>query len=243
MSGRYATIVADPPWPMAYNGQGWRDGGAFKRTRTYTGKVGLGYPTLSVDAICELPVSALAADDAHLYLWIPDSFLIAGVAARVIAAWGFTPARLIIWHKRNFGLGTFPRPQHEAIVTAKRGSLAYRVKDAGSVHDWRLSYDPRVGKRHSQKPEGALDLIERASPGPYLELFARRNRLGWDTWGDEALESATMLPRLSESHMTPRGEVSWSGPADAPQGSEGLEVVGIGSYALDLSQKQVPPNV
>jgi N6-adenosine-specific RNA methylase IME4 len=41
---------------------------------------------------------------------------------------------------------------------------------------------------HSQKPEAFLDLIERVSPGPYLELFARRNRLGWDTWGDQALQ-------------------------------------------------------
>jgi len=150
--------------------------------------VGLGYPTLSVDEIAALPVSELAEADAHLYLWIPDGFLIAGHGAHVIRAWGFNPSRLLIWHKRNFGLGSFPRPQHEAIITAKRGSLPYRLKDAGSVHNWRLSYDPRVGKRHSEKPDGALDLIESASPGPYLELFARRNRLGWDTWGDEALE-------------------------------------------------------
>lgn len=191
-ASRYRTIVADPPWPLKYNGGGWRNGGSFKHTRSFTPHRGLGYETLSIEAICALPVSELAEPDAHLYLWIPDSFLIAGDGARVIEAWGFTPARLVIWHKRNFGLGTFPRLQHEAIITAKRGSLPYRVKDAGSVHNWRLEYDPRIGKRHSQKPEGALDLIERASPGPYVELFARRNRLGWDTWGDQALNHVEM---------------------------------------------------
>lgn len=41
---------------------------------------------------------------------------------------------------------------------------------------------------HSQKPEAFLDMVESISPGPYLELFARRNRLGWDTWGNESLE-------------------------------------------------------
>ncbi len=47
-----------------------------------------------------------------------------------------------------------------------------------------------VSKRggHSAKPDAFADLIEQVSPGPYLEMFARRQRLGWDTWGDEALE-------------------------------------------------------
>jgi N6-adenosine-specific RNA methylase IME4 len=184
---KYRTIVADPPWPMRYDGLGWRDGGAFKKTRSFTGKRGLGYSTMSVDDICALDVAALADHDCHLYLWIPDSLLIQGVAAQVITAWGFKPGRILIWHKRNFGLGTFPRPQHEAIVCAKRGKPQYRVTNQGSVHNLPLHYDPRVGKRHSEKPEAMLDLIERASHPPYLELFARRQRLGWDTWGDEAL--------------------------------------------------------
>lgn len=177
---------------MRYDGMGWRDGGVFKKTRSYTGKQGLGYPTMPLDDICALPVADLADEDAHLYLWIPDAFLIAGVGQRIIEAWGFKPARLLVWHKRNFGLGTFPRPQHETIICAKRGSLAYAVKNAGSVHNWRLSYEPRVGKRHSEKPEGFLDLIEQASPGPYLELFARRARFGWDYWGDESLGTADL---------------------------------------------------
>jgi N6-adenosine-specific RNA methylase IME4 len=47
-------------------------------------------------------------------------------------------------------------------------------------------------KVHSRKPEGFLDRIEQVSPGPYVELFARRSRFGWDTWGDESLQTAEM---------------------------------------------------
>ena len=45
-----------------------------------------------------------------------------------------------------------------------------------------------VNIEDSAKPEAFIDLVEQVSPGPYLELFARRQRLGWDTWGNEALE-------------------------------------------------------
>lgn len=188
----YPTILADPPWPFEYRGGvGRRNGrGEERRWRFRKESVkSLPYPTMTIDAICGLPVPDLAAADAHLYLWIPDRLLIEGVAARVIDAWGFKidRSRLIIWKKTGFGLGTFPRPQHEVLVVSKRGKLPFQIRDAGSVHEWKLVYEGG-GRKHSAKPDGAQDLIERASPGPYLELFARRQRLGWDTWGNEALE-------------------------------------------------------
>jgi N6-adenosine-specific RNA methylase IME4 len=97
----------------------------------------------------------------------------------------------LIWRKTGFGLGRFPRPQHEALIVARRGSLAFRIADVGSVHTWKFPYE-NGARAHSRKPDGALDLIERASPGPYLELFARRARFGWDYWGDESLQTAVM---------------------------------------------------
>lgn len=190
---RYRTIVADPPWPLRWTGGAQtRINGRGERHRNAQHSAPLPYPTMTLDAICALDVSSLAEEAAHLYLWIPDKFLIEGAADRVCRAWGFEPtSRIIIWHKTGFGLGRFPRPQHEAVVLARRGGLGYEVSDQGSVQKWKLPYS-NGSRDHSRKPDGFLDLVEEASPGPYLELFARRQRLGWDTWGDEALQHVEM---------------------------------------------------
>lgn len=74
-----------------------------------------------------------------------------------------------------------------AVINARKGTAppASLARAPGRWFNW-----PR-GK-HSEKPEAFLDLVEQVSPGPYLELFARRNRLGWDTYGDECLPTATL---------------------------------------------------
>lgn len=176
----YRTIVADPPWPIRWNG-----GAGGRRRRA----VPLAYPLMSIEAIAELPIAGLAEPDAHLYLWVTPELYRRGIGVAVAAAWGFPDVvGEIIWRKPNFGMGAFPRPGHEPLLVCRRGSLPFARRDVHSVQAWQ---QPRAGqnggKIHSAKPDGALDLIESASPGPYLELFARRQRLGWDTWGDEAL--------------------------------------------------------
>jgi N6-adenosine-specific RNA methylase IME4 len=181
----YRTILADPPWPITWSGGWTTPGAATGSTRRYR-KRPLPYSTMSIEEICALPIGDLADVDAHLFLWITDRFLIEGLAARVARAWGFEPGRLLIWRKANPGMGTFPKPAHEALVICKRGSLDFTETRATSVQDWKQPYEGGA-KKHSAKPDGAYDLIEQASPGPYLELFARRQRLGWDTWGNEAL--------------------------------------------------------
>lgn len=188
--GRYRTLVADPPWPIEWRGGPTRVNGRGERHRNF--KRELGYATLTVDAIAALPVEDLAEPDAHLYLWIPDRFLIEGDGARIARAWGFEPGRLLIWAKTGYGLGVFPRPQHEALVVCKRGHLPFNVRDVGSVQTWRYAYE-HGARVHSRKPDGAIDLIERASPGPYVELFARRQRLGWSTWGAECANTAGFM--------------------------------------------------
>ena len=50
-----------------------------------------------------------------------------------------------------------------------------------SVHRWKQDY--AAGKTHTTKPAGLADLVESHYPGPYVELFARQPRLGWDHWG------------------------------------------------------------
>jgi N6-adenosine-specific RNA methylase IME4 len=175
---------------MKWNGGGLRRS-ATSWGRAAFGRKDLGYGTMTVEAIKALPVAGLADDDAHLFLWAPDQFLISGEAGQVAESWGFTPGRvLLFWAKPGIGLGHFPRPQHEAVLVCRRGSLPWLRRDVGSVQEWPQPYGPAgrsIAKIGSAKPEHSLDLIESVSPGPYLELFARRQRLGWDTWGNEAL--------------------------------------------------------
>src|SRR5947209_1877622 len=98
---RYRTIVADPPWPIR-----WEGGKGGRRRRA----VPLAYDTMSIEDVCALPVAELADLDAHLFLWTTDEFLQEGVAVRVVRAWGFEPLRpTLIWRKPNFGMGHFPR--------------------------------------------------------------------------------------------------------------------------------------
>ena len=186
---KYRTIVADPPWPFHdARSRPWASKGGRRSRDTF-----FPYETQSLDWIKALPVPTLAEDDAHLYLWVPCGFNRRGIGVEVVEAWGFTVISEIVWDKINFGLGKFPRPQHEIVLTARRGTLPFQLRTAGSVQRW---HSPRGrnngGKIHSAKPDGFYDLVMQASPGPYLELFARRQRMGWDTWGDECFQSVSM---------------------------------------------------
>lgn len=185
---KYRAIVADPPWPLKGDAQvrnrpRCKKGGRRARDTFFP------YDVQPVSWIESLPVSDFAENDAHLYLWVPASFNREGVGVKVVRAWGFSVVSEMVWDKINFGLGKFPRPQHEIILICRRGNLPFNLNNVGSVQRWSRPYamsHGAAGKVHSSKPEGFIDLVERASPGPYLELFARRQRLGWHTWGNEA---------------------------------------------------------
>jgi N6-adenosine-specific RNA methylase IME4 len=175
---RYRTIVADPPWPINESpGSGW-NGRAAKQP--------LPYSTLSLDAIRSLPVADLASPDgAHLYLWAINRYL--DDAFDVCRAWGFQFSKVLVWCKPpqgKIGRGAFGATT-EYVLFARRGSLAHTNWVDRNWWNW-----PRG--RHSAKPEAFLDIVEQVSPGPYVELFARRDRLGWDTWGNESLGTASL---------------------------------------------------
>lgn len=178
--------MADPPWNVLGDSKAllrpWAAKGGRRGRDTF-----FPYKVQSIDWIKSLPVMDLAEPDAHLYLWVPAKFNREGVGVDVVKAWGFAVVSEIVWAKPNFGLGRFPRPQHEILLVCRRGRLPFQLNNVGSVQRWsQPRNNANAGaKIHSDKPEDCCDLIERASPGPYVELFARRSRLRWDCWGDE----------------------------------------------------------
>lgn len=180
----YSTIVADPPWHYEDRMGRFPDPRSPK-TRVEVGarkeKLDFPYPTMTVEEIADLPVSNLAAKDAHLYLWATTRYL--RDAYTVAEAWGFpSVSAVLVWCKasKGFAGGAFV-PNVEFVLFCRRGRLAHKEQVRSRWFEWARG-------PHSAKPEAFLDMVERVSPGPYLELFARRNRLGWHTWGNQALE-------------------------------------------------------
>jgi N6-adenosine-specific RNA methylase IME4 len=180
-AGAYRVIYADPPWTFA----------------TYS-KKGKGrsaeahYDCMTLDDIKALPVAEWAAPDAVLLMWATDPLL--RRALEVIEAWGFTYKTVgFYWAKlqkgrttafmteRDFftGMGFWTRANPEPCLLATRGHPKRR---AGDVR--KLVISPR--REHSRKPDEVYDRIERLLGGPFLELFARARRPGWDTLGDQS---------------------------------------------------------
>jgi len=179
-SGKYRTIVADPPWHYDHSGATFRgaQGGTYLTHR-------LPYPTMTVNQIAALPVGSLAEDDAHLYLWTTQKYLRDAYA--VTEAWGFRPSSVLVWCKapRGFIMGNDFSSTVEFVLFCRRGSLPTLRKVDRNWWRW-----PRGA--HSAKPEAFIDLVEQVSPPPYVELFARRHRLGWDVWGLESANTAQL---------------------------------------------------
>jgi N6-adenosine-specific RNA methylase IME4 len=170
---RYGCIVADPPWDVL-TGPIHATGGV---ARVLT------YPTMSVEEIAALPIQELAADDAHLYLWTVNAYL--PDVYEVAKAWGFEPSTLLVWCKSPNGLGlggTFSLTT-EYVLFARRGSHEAKQRIDATAFHWKRG-------RHSAKPPEFFELTESVSEGPYLELFARTERAGWDVWGNEVADVA-----------------------------------------------------
>lgn len=178
-SKSYATIVADPPWE-------YDEGFANNPKPGTKGWKPLPYPSMSVWEIAALPIGGMAGRDCRLFIWTTNRYL--RDAFMVIDAWGFKYAQTLVWHKTGnpspFG-GSVAPIHAEFLLVAKRGKPPTMARLDSSVIAANV-------QDHSAKPEGFLDYIETVSPGPYLELFARRNRFGWDTWGNESLETVEL---------------------------------------------------
>lgn len=183
-------MVADPPWPMHGAGP-LRGRGQFADVKAAPASLPMPYPTMSLDDIAALPVADLAAADAHLYLWTTSGFLPA--AFDIVKAWGFRYSTTLVWAKTPIGggMGGAYGIATEFVLFARRGRLPDQAKIGRNWWTWQRDY-AGGHPRHSSKPIEFFDLATQVSPGPYLEMFSRSARLGWDTWGDEAL-MGTML--------------------------------------------------
>lgn len=182
---KFGCIYADPPW--RYDNQGTR-----AATRNHYAEQKDENPAdgMTVEQICALPVRELAADDAHLHMWTTNAFLFD--APRIFEAWGFEFRSSFVWVKPQIGIGNYWRNSHEFLLTAIRGD-AKRFNDRG-LQSW-LQCDRGA---HSAKPEQVRAMIERASHGPYLELFGRRVAEGWAVWGNQ-IESSLFSAALERA--------------------------------------------
>jgi N6-adenosine-specific RNA methylase IME4 len=175
----YATIVADPPWQYRQSSR------IISTARTYLPVAAANYATLTVNEVAALPVADLAAPDAYLFLWATTPLLFGdrkqpdGLApVDVLESWGFSYVTMLTWVKRGtLGMGYHFRVDTEHVLVGVRG--AARIPADQRVSNVLVA--PKLG--HSIKPPSLLDVVERTCPGPYVELFARQPRLGWDSWG------------------------------------------------------------
>ena len=176
---KFKTILADPPW----------------RFQNRTGKMApehrrlSRYGTMELDEICALPVQDVAADPAHLYLWVPNALLPEGLM--VMKAWGFDYKSNIVWHKirkdggsDGRGVGFYFRNVTELVLFGVRGKNARTLQPGRS----QVNLLGTRKREHSRKPDEFYDIVEACSSGPRLEMFARGARKGWTAWGNQAEE-------------------------------------------------------
>lgn len=172
---KFKAIVADPPWTKNQSSSG-----------SYGGALGH-YDLMSLDRIKKMPVAELADDDAHLYLWVTNGNIDEGL--ELIQAWGFRFITMFHWIKPKMGVGNYFRNASETCLFAVRGRLPPRNR---TQINWLISY-PTM---HSEKPREFISIVERISPGPYLELFCRRRPAScekWYCWGNETEGGADLF--------------------------------------------------
>lgn len=206
---RYRTLVADPPWRYT----------ARQEDPTHQGRTQ--YPTMTQAELLCLPIGLWAEPDAaHLYLWTTNNFLVD--AFQLVKAWGFEYKTMLTWIKRHapeeedeetgepgprddhwIGMGNYYRGVTEHVLFAIRGRLP--VREHGKPN---IFYAPHRG--HSEKPDAFYSLMASMSPGPYADVFARKQR--WvgevnlevmDTFGDQCFNFGTSLP---PEHFTGAGK-------------------------------------
>jgi len=155
--GPWGTILLDPPWMLQSTG--------VRRE--------LHYDRMTQDELKAIPISSICAPDAHLWLWTTNPHL--PEALELVTAWGFQYRCLRTWVKPRMGLGWWLRSQTEHLIFASKTK-----ENRKNPSSWTTILTAPAGE-HSAKPDEAIACIEALSPGPRLEIFARKERPGWTT--------------------------------------------------------------
>ena len=164
--GKFGVIYADPPWEYEFSQSG---------SRTIENH----YPSMPLEEICNLPTMALADDNCILFLWATSPKL--KQALSVMDAWGFEYKTNMVWIKERIGMGYYARQQHELLLIGTRGKPPTPPPEQRPSS---IISSPRT--EHSEKPEETYAIIESMYPKvPRIELFARKNREGWLSWGNQ----------------------------------------------------------
>ncbi|MDD5551442.1 MAG: MT-A70 family methyltransferase, partial [Candidatus Omnitrophica bacterium] len=146
---KYKTILADPPWKYG-KGWGWGAGNYYK--------------LMSLRNICKLPIDTITSENAHLYLWCPNSMLREGL--EVMKTWGFQFKTIITWIKNRSIFGYYFKGQSEQLLFGVKGRLPPRDRKQVTIIHGEV-------RNHSRKPDEQYSLIEKVSSAPRIELFAR----------------------------------------------------------------------
>ncbi|MEE8494404.1 MAG: MT-A70 family methyltransferase, partial [Nitrospirales bacterium] len=165
--GKFFVIYADPPW--AFDNSGFEQSAESQ------------YPTMTTDELCNhCDIAELVGEQGVLFLWVPNSMI--GDGLKVCEAWGLEYKTNRTWIKdRSPGIGWYVKSKHETLLIATRGQGVFPKEKPDS---W---FKAEV-QGHSRKPDCVYTDIEAMYPGPYIELFARRPRNGWTSWGNEIRE-------------------------------------------------------
>jgi len=175
---KYGVILADPPWQYTHGVPGHGD-------------VKDHYFTMENNDLYQLPVNEWSIENSLLILWATWPKLKVGI--ELIEKWGFVYKTGLPWVKMStenklsfqYGIGYWVRGCSEPILLATRGNVS-PPKEKGFLG----LLSPNLG--HSRKPHSIYEIAE-ALPGPYLELFARRSREGWDSVGNECIKDSLPL--------------------------------------------------
>lgn len=178
--GGYSVIVVDPPWPVHRK----------HNHESYIGVYGNApiegrYNLMPLEEINALPVLELAAERSFVFVWTTQRFLPA--ALECLTAWGFQYRFTMVWHKpagpQPIG---YPCFNTEFIVVGNRGNNLDQARTPGflDTREFATGFTADRGK-HSAKPAYFYELLARVTPGPRIDLFARRRHPGFEAWGDE----------------------------------------------------------